>query len=83
LVLLDGEDETLGPVKVLERLQNSYIFRWYFYKCLKLLRYVVGRYGSPWTIKYRCLAEQYVVTTCSAMSHNFSGHKGLQIIGEV
>ncbi|XP_044950038.1 uncharacterized protein LOC123399712 [Hordeum vulgare subsp. vulgare] len=56
LVLLDDKDVTVGMEEIYRKIAGgSYGCSWLTfqaYKHLKLLGYIVGRYGVPWTIKH-------------------------------
>lgn len=56
LVLLDDEDETIGMEDIYEKIAGgNYGCSWdafQAYKHLKLLGYIIGRYGVPWTMKH-------------------------------
>jgi tRNA-splicing endonuclease subunit Sen54 len=55
LILLDDKDETIGTEGIYEKIAGGkYGCSWdafQAYKHLKLLGYIVGRYGVPWTMK--------------------------------
>ncbi|CAM0952196.1 unnamed protein product [Alopecurus aequalis] len=61
LVLLDDEDETIGLEKIYAKIAGGkYGCSWdafQAYKHLKLLGYIVGRYGVPWTMKHNSTCE--------------------------
>ncbi|KAF0914452.1 hypothetical protein E2562_028530 [Oryza meyeriana var. granulata] len=56
LVLLDGEGETIGMEEIYGKIAGGkYGCSWdafQAYKHLKLLGYIIGRYGVPWTFKH-------------------------------
>ena len=61
LVLLDDEGETIGMEDIYKKIAGgNYGCSWdafQAYKHLKLLGYIVGRYGVPWTMKGSCTCE--------------------------
>ncbi|KAG8062423.1 hypothetical protein GUJ93_ZPchr0003g18342 [Zizania palustris] len=56
LVLLDDEGETIGMEEIYKKIAGgNYGCSWVAfqaYKHLKLLGYIIGRYGVPWTVKH-------------------------------
>ncbi|KAM0893069.1 hypothetical protein ACQ4PT_025332 [Festuca glaucescens] len=61
LVLLDDEDETIGLEEIYKKIAGgNYGCSWdafQAYKHLKVLGYIVGRYGVPWTMKHSGTCE--------------------------
>ena len=55
MIFLDDEGATIGMEEIYGKIAGgSYVCSWLVfqaYKHLKLLGYIVGRYGVPWTIK--------------------------------
>lgn len=61
LVLLDNKDETIGMQDIYKKIAGgNYGCSWdafQAYKHLKLLGYIIGRHGVPWTLKHSCTSE--------------------------